>query len=246
MQNGQTVSVATTGDRVADIRPLGRIQTVQVEVEPNPAEEEEPEEPDSAEKENASPTEKAPDLAEERKIDGEGEGTVESPSSRLPPPPQTPSPTSQPSEEALPSTHQSPATTKASLAEEAPPPTSSLASVPLTTGEGTPPASLPSHAAVHSQHGTSPAQQRGASAVGRISPQALPTVAEGLQEAEKKAASAKKPKKVKALSTKDLLPLHQDVGRSTKQLVEPATPEFKPTAEWVKPCDVIIKAWGHG
>ena len=38
----------------------------------------------------------------------------------------------------------------------------------------------------------------------------------------------------KGLSVNDLLPLHRDVGTSTKQLVEPATPDFKPTPEWVR------------
>ena len=74
----------------------------------------------------------------------------------------------------------------------------------------------------------------GVAGLGRFSPPSLPTVSEGLQEAGRKAAFAgKKQKKSKPLSTKDLLPLHKDVGRSTKQLLEPSTPEFKPTAEWV-------------
>lgn len=69
---------------------------------------------------------------------------------------------------------------------------------------------------------------------GRGSPPSFPTVAEGLQEAGRRAASAKtKSKKSKPRSTKDLLPLHQDVGRSNKQLLEPSTPDFKPTPEWV-------------
>ena len=42
----------------------------------------------------------------------------------------------------------------------------------------------------------------------------------------------KKPKK-KDLSTRDLLALHQDVGQRTKQLMEPSTPDFKPTTDWV-------------
>lgn len=73
------------------------------------------------------------------------------------------------------------------------------------------------------------AHERGA--LGRISPHSLPTVAEGLQEAASR--KGKRSKKSKPLSTRDLLPLHQDVGRSNKQLLEPTTPEFQPTPDWV-------------
>lgn len=76
--------------------------------------------------------------------------------------------------------------------------------------------------------------EEGVVALDRLSPPPLPTVSEGLQEAGRKAASVgKKSKKSKPLSTKDLLSLHKDVGKSNKQLLEPSTPEFKPTAEWV-------------
>ena len=44
----------------------------------------------------------------------------------------------------------------------------------------------------------------------------------------------------KGLSVNDLLPLHKDVGVSTKQLVEPATPDFKPTPEWVRDTDMKL------
>lgn len=76
----------------------------------------------------------------------------------------------------------------------------------------------------------------GVAGLGRLSPPSLPTVSEGLQEAgsRKAAVTGKKGKKAKPLSTRDLLPLHKDVGRNNKQLLEPSTPEFKPTAEWVR------------
>lgn len=43
----------------------------------------------------------------------------------------------------------------------------------------------------------------------------------------------KKGSKPKSLPSRRLLPLHQDVAQSTKRLVEPSTPDFKPTPEWV-------------
>ena len=43
----------------------------------------------------------------------------------------------------------------------------------------------------------------------------------------------KKGSKPKSLPSRRLLPLHQDVAHSTKRLVEPSTPDFKPTPEWV-------------
>ena len=51
-------------------------------------------------------------------------------------------------------------------------------------------------------------------------------------------AGGKKKSKPKALSNKDLLACHQDVARSNRELVEPSTPEFKPTPEWVSVCIV--------
>jgi hypothetical protein len=51
-------------------------------------------------------------------------------------------------------------------------------------------------------------------------------------------AGGKKKSKPKPLSNKDLMACHQDVARSNRELVEPSTPEFKPTAEWV--CYVCV------
>ncbi len=161
-QSSPGVSVATNGDRVADIRPLGHIQTVQVEVEPSTG-------VDGVDGEETPPA-------------AENESTQDPPSlSSLDPPSQAQQPPPDP---------------------EPPQP--------------------------------SPMNRKDVPAMGRLSPPSLPTVAEGLQEAGRKAAaSGKKSKKSKPLSTKDLLPLHKDVGKSNKQLLEPATPEFKPTADWV-------------
>ena len=46
-------------------------------------------------------------------------------------------------------------------------------------------------------------------------------------------AGGKKKSKPKPLN-KDLMACHQDVARSNRELVEPSTPEFKPTTEWVR------------
>ena len=51
-------------------------------------------------------------------------------------------------------------------------------------------------------------------------------------------ASGKKKSKPKPLSNKDLMACHQDVARSNRELVEPSTPEFKPTSEWV--CTLVL------
>ena len=51
--------------------------------------------------------------------------------------------------------------------------------------------------------------------------------------------AGKKKLKPKPLSNKDLMACHQDVARSNRELVEPSTPEFKPTSEWV--CMLILE-----
>ena len=51
--------------------------------------------------------------------------------------------------------------------------------------------------------------------------------------------AGKKKSKPKPLSNKDLMACHQDVARSNRELMEPSTPEFKPTSEWV--CTVILE-----
>ena len=191
-QDGRNVSVATNGNRVADIRPLGRIHTVQVEVEPSNDDAAIQGDPAQGEG-NASPPAPEDDPATR-------EDTA-SPSSQIPTDPVTPPPQAQ-------------STQPPTL-----PPTSET-QLPGPVAGARMPAAL--------------ASESGAYGVERLSPLSLPAVAEGLQEAGKRAASnSKKSKKVKPLSTKDLLPLHQDVGRSNKQLLEPMTPEFQPTPEWV-------------
>lgn len=185
ISSSSSVSVAINGDRVADIRPLGHIQTVQVEVEPN-----------SDNEDGDQDDEKPPAI--------EDDTNGISPSS--PTPPDQPPP-------ATPNQHLPPTQAQSLPLSPAQP----LTDIKPVAGLGEHPSSLP---AVIGQ--------------GRHSPLSLPAVAEGLQEAGRKAASTnRKSKKSKPLSTKDLLPLHQDVGQSNKQLLEPATPEFKPTAEWV-------------
>ncbi len=69
----------------------------------------------------------------------------------------------------------------------------------------------------------------------RASPLPSHAISEGLDEAGRRLMSSSKKKsgKPKVLSVHDLMPLHQDVGRNNKQLLEPSTPEFKPTSEWV-------------
>ena len=51
-------------------------------------------------------------------------------------------------------------------------------------------------------------------------------------------AGGKKKSKPKPLSNKDLMGCHQGVARSNRELMEPSTPEFKPTSEWV--CVLVL------
>lgn len=194
------VSVSTNGNRVADIRPLGRIQTVQVEVEPNETEVTE-DDGDSLQSRMIGAEAGSGEESREEgmKTEGEsggeiiGEGRVTG------------------REDFVEETRGS----QVQRSSPTPPPTTQPQLMPVQQLAG-------------------PTGEKSALGPGRLSPHSLPTVAEGLQEAgTKRSLAGKKSKKSKALSTKDLLPLHQDVGRSNKQLLEPATPEFKPTAEWV-------------
>lgn len=167
------MSAARNDERVANIGPPGRIQTVEVEVEPNVAEGDE-------------------ESISEQRADQEKDG---------------------------------------SATEQAAPSSSPTASVP------TPPPTAQSPQAAAQTVPFPPNSAGSTIKSGGISPLPPPTFAEGLEEAGRK-ATKKKSGKAKPLSGKDLIPLHQDIGRSTKQLVEPSTPDFKPTAEWV--CSIIL------
>ena len=178
--------MSSSGDLVADIRPMGRLQTVQVEVEPDMGRhDDEPEE----EEERAEEEE---ERAEEQE---EARPAVEQDQPVMDNPPESPK------EEG---SSQVSVTPTSALPSPPPPPTSTPVDSNLTPRAGASP--LP-----HS------------------------TVAEGLDEAARRASASarKKPSKSKPLSMKDLMPLHQDVGKNTRQLAEPVTPDFKPTQEWV-------------
>lgn len=199
MEDARGISVSTNGNRVADIRPLGRIHTVQVEVEPDVGETEITEDDgdslqsrvNGGEAGSGEESREEGRKAESEIVSDEGgvTGRVDETRRRRDSQELRSSPT--------------------------PPPTTQPQPMPLQQLAG-------------------PTGEKSTLGPGRLSPHSLPTVAEGLQEAgTKKASAGKKSKKSKALSIKDLLPLHRDVGRSNKQLLEPTTPEFKPTAEWV-------------
>ena len=204
--DGPSVSASSNGNRVADIRPPGRIHTVQVEVEPNVGESEEAEEEAGGEEEakrEVGGGETGRESVDKGDRGGEGEGEAGKESG------------GEVGENGVREGENEKADTVEELRERQEQGNSSPAPLQAST-----------------QKLAAPASER--SALGRISPHSLPTVAEGLQEAaSKKASTGKKSKKSKPLSTRDLLPLHQDIGRSNKQLLEPATPEFKPTPEWV-------------
>ena len=63
--------------------------------------------------------------------------------------------------------------------------------------------------------------------------QAPPPIVPTHQEPEKSKPGKKKTGKGKPATAKDLLPLHKEVARNNQQLIEPTTPDFKPTTEWV-------------
>ena len=202
---------------MADIRPLGQIQTVQVEVEPNVGGDDithdeevgESENKDGSMQELPSPSLSSPPSSQERPLPSSQEQP--SPSSQEHPLPSSPEEQHLSSSESLPSPNQ---------LTQSPPQESQVPSLQQSSAQ---------------QEVLTPTGKKAVSRQGEgIPPPSLPTVAEGLEEAARRAASTKKkPGKVKPLSVKDLIPLHQDVGRSTKQLLEPSTPEFKPTADWV-------------
>ena len=169
----QGVSVSSSGSRVADLQPLGRVNTVQVEVEPEA------------------------DNIVDNKEDSEPEQPIASVREEM--------------------SHLTTKSTVSDLHSPPPPP---------------PPASTPTRAK---------ATPSDASAMMPDS-----TVAEGLEEAARRVASTKKKRsgKSKPLSVKDLMPLHQDVGRSNRQLVEPLSPDFQPTPEWVCACILVCHCVG--
>ncbi len=201
----ETVMVAS-GDRVADIQPIGRLQTVQVEVEPETGAQEEPQVQDTEEvKEDQEEVKDQEETVEALKQEDEEADRVieeEEPpaaAAKAGNPSDSPKRTEEPIQALT-----TPTSTVPSLSSGVPSPQSRASSGHTPKLEMTP--MLPNTA-----------------------------VAEALGEAARKAAvsSKKKASKTKPLSVKDLMPLHQDVGKSTRQLAEPATPDFKPTPEWV-------------
>ena len=179
------VSISSSGDRVADLQPVGQVQTVQVEVAPDAG--------------HLSDVEEDPVPAEPNEISKEeiSDGTTGCSASE---PPASDLPASEP---------------PASNLSASEPPASNLSAAPAST----PVNSNTFHACCDDSK----------------SLLINSTVAEGLEEAGRRATSStkKKSKKSKPVSVKDLIPLHQDVGKSNRQLVEPLTPDFQPTSEWV-------------
>ena len=182
---------------VADIAPPGRIQTVEVEVEPK----RDSDGGDGSEGENKeppSPTDKDGAVKSTTSVDSEEPQEQESPGSQPPPPP-----ISQPSSEAAVQSQRQELHTSSIH----PPPThfaspaSSIAGLSPAIGQASSASDLP------------PMSMTNPDVIGQ------PVM--------------KKKAKPKPVLTKDLLPLHKEVGYSNKQLIEPSTPEFKPTPEWV-------------
>ena len=241
------MSLTTSGDRVADIQPIGRLQTVQVEVEPDAGVLEEEVQQDMEEEVK----EKQEVENEDEPVDGEakvasGETEVAGEESEA-------------------------AGGESKIAEDEAKPTEGVAKPPedkeLSAKKGRPPESIKeTELSLVSDTPTSPTPSTtpSASSISLSSPsQPLPAsrriprggasflpnsaVAEGLDEAARRASRSslkKKASKTKPLSGKDLFPLHQDVGRSNRQLAEPTTPNFKPTPEWVCYCvDLLSRAY---
>jgi len=234
------MSLAVSGDRVADIRPMGRLQTVQVEVEPDVGGQEEEVQPD--EEEEVQPEEEVKEKEEVKREDesvgeeavaahGEIEGASEE--------------TEAAGGETKTAEDEAELTEDAAKLDEGQEPPIDKHNPPESTKEPelsrvsatpTSPASstTPSAASLPFPSQPSPSSRR----IPRGGVSFLPnsTVAEGLDEAARRVSSSSMKRKVsksKPLSGKDLMPLHQDVGRNNRQLAEPTTPNFKPTPEWV-------------
>lgn len=201
LQQRETAEASESGNdshnlHVADIAPPGRIQTVEVEVEPK-RDSDGGDGSDGDSKEPPFPTDK--DGAVEPVTNAEGVERQEQKAAVSIPQPAT----SQPSLDAA----EQPSKQMNSSSIH-PPPThftsggSSIAGlVPDTTQQATLSSHLPP--------------------LSMTNPDAL------AQPVMKKKA------KPKPVLSRDLLPLHKEVGYSNKQLAEPSTPEFKPTPEWV-------------
>lgn len=185
---------------VADIAPPGRIQTVEVEVEPKRDTDEEEDASDDERKEPVTP----PSPTDRDGVSSTSEATRDiKEDEQEPTASNTPPPTSQPSSE--PPVHPPKEIHTSSIH---PPPTH------FTRPE-------------NSVTGLFPAVGEATSAASNLPPLSM-TNPDAISEPMVK----KKSKPVPSL-TKDLFPLHKEVGYSNKQLVEPSTPEFKPTPEWV-------------
>ena len=222
---------------MADIKPPGQIRTVEVEVEPLPDGEEDNDGREEGEEREAAATTTAvaqPEPAAVERdgkegdrpgeetvatgsaVDGEDEGGREEQSqsgSEQLPPQATPQ---------VPPTSATMAATAAGVTQ-APPP--SHTQPPPPPPQGMEAATRPDSFGLDHP-----------SPITRLPP--LMSPADDIS-GQRSPAGGKKKSKPKPLSNKDLMACHQDVARSNRELVEPSTPEFKPTSEWV--CTVILE-----
>ena len=236
---------------MADIKPPGQIRTVEVEVEPLPEGQEDHDgggEREGEEGQEAAATSTATALAaqpesnlvekdgkeEERPmvetaatggVDGEEEGgTREEQSGPEQLPPQT-----------TPQTPPTSATTTVTAA-------SSVTQAPSPSLTQPPPPAPPPPAPPQGMEAAKRPDSFGLdhpSPITRLPP--LMSPADDIS-GQRSPAGGKKKSKPKPLSNKDLMACHQDVARSNRELVEPSTPEFKPTTEWVGSVCVCICA----
>ena len=215
---------------MADIKPPGQIRTVEVEVEPVPEGQEDNNDNGREEEHETAPTATAqpePTTVERDGKEGErqgeeaatgvgDEGSREEQSNS--------GPLQQLSSQATPQappTSDTTATTAAGVTQTSPP-------------AHTQPPPLP-------PQGTDTAQQPDSFGLDHPSPiTRLPPLMSPADDisGQRSPTGGKKKSKPKPLSNKDLMACHQDIARSNRELVEPSTPDFKPTTEWV--CSVCV------
>ena len=205
---------------VADIKPPGQIKTVEVEVEPvaedSPADKREGE--GEGERKEATTPESQPQEVERDGRPGETSGADEPTGDKSEPQPSQATPTATPPPPPPASTTEQSGDTRVPPPSTKTPPT---VPPPLDT-QGPQSAERPDSFGLNHP-----------SPITRLPPLMSPT--DDLSGQRSPAGGGKKKSaKPKALSNKDLLACHQDVARSNRELVEPSTPEFKPTPEWVR------------
>ena len=217
---------------MADIKPPGQIRTVEVEVEPLPEEQEDSsggqegqEAATTAMEGQREPTEVERDGKEEERpgeVVATGVSGEEEEGSR-----EKQSESEQLASQATP---------------QAPPTLATMAATAAGVTEASPPSHTPPTPPPPQSGGDAPKRPESfglnhPSPITRLPPLMSPS---DDMSGQRSPGSGRKKSKPKPLNTKNLMACHQDIARSNRELIEPTTPEFKPTTEWVRICSPSV------